>query len=45
MYAGEEVVCQKLCGMWLVVANQCNPVVGFDVVGYDDVCVAVWVFV
>ena len=38
-------MCQKLCGVCLVVVNQCNPVVGFDVVGEDDVSVTIGVFV
>ena len=45
MYAGEGVVCQKVGGVCLVVSNQGNPVVGCDVVGEDDVSVAIGMFV
>ena len=45
MYVGEGVVCQKLGGVCLGVSNQGNPVVGGDVVGEDDVIVAIGLFV
>ena len=45
MYAGEGVVCQKLGDVCLGVSNQGNPVVGCDVVGEDDVSVAIGMFV
>ena len=45
MDAGKGVVCQKVCGVCVVVSNQGNPVVGYDVVGEDDVSVAIGMFV
>ena len=45
MDVGEGVVCQELGGVWLGMSNQGNPVVGGDVVGEDDVLVAIGLFV
>ena len=45
MYTGEGVVCQKVSCVCVVVLNQGNLVIGCDVVGEDDVSVAIGMFV